>query len=208
MDPAPVALFAAGMMTLLLGLAMIGWLNGGTVIMVPLALAFGGTGQVIVGLLELRRGNPFGFTVFTSFGGFWWYYGLLNAPILPGGVAPMSTFPLATFGWTLVMWGLFSMMMWVATFRMSAALTVAFAWMTAAYLLLGAGAIDGVALVNHLGGAAAIGATVCAFYIAWGIVLKASWGRAVLPMGRSVAELLGAPAIPPGPKPSVSDPIR
>ena len=120
----------------------------------------------------------------------------------------MSAVPLATFGWTLVMWGLFSLMMWVATFRMSAALTIAFAWMTAAYLLLGAGAIDRSPLVNHLGGVAAIGATAGAFYIAWSIVLKASWGRAVLPMGRSVAELLGAPAPPPGPQPTVFDPVH
>ena len=49
----------------------------GEAVVIPLAMAFGGTAQIIAGIMEFKTGNVFGATAFTSYGAFWWWFALL-----------------------------------------------------------------------------------------------------------------------------------
>ena len=49
----------------------------GAVIVMPVALFFGGLMQIIVAVLEVFRGNVFGAVVFGTYGPFWVIYGVL-----------------------------------------------------------------------------------------------------------------------------------
>lgn len=77
-NPAPLGLICFGLTTVLLSLINAGILpKTGENVVIPLALAFGGTIQVIAGMMEFRTGNTFGMTAFMSYGAFWWWFALL-----------------------------------------------------------------------------------------------------------------------------------
>ena len=59
-----------GMTTILLNLHNVGYfaLDG---IILAMGIFYGGIAQIFAGLLEYKKGNPFGLTAFTSYGSFW-----------------------------------------------------------------------------------------------------------------------------------------
>jgi hypothetical protein len=80
-NPAPLGLMGFGLTTVLLSSINAGVLlssiNAGLLpatgepVVIPLAMAFGGTAQIIAGIMEFKTGNVFGATAFTSYGAFW-----------------------------------------------------------------------------------------------------------------------------------------
>ena len=104
-NPAPLGLMGFGLTTVLLSSINAGLLPaGGEPVVIPLAMAFGGTAQIIAGLMEFKTGNVFGATAFTSYGAFWWWFALL---ILLGNnhVLDLSAAG-STIGVCLILWGL------------------------------------------------------------------------------------------------------
>jgi len=88
-NPAPLGLVAFGLTTVLLSLINAGVLpKTGESVVIPLAMAYGGTIQILVGLLEFKAGNTFGMTAFLSYGAFWWWFALLlilgSSPMVEG----------------------------------------------------------------------------------------------------------------------------
>ena len=82
-NPAPLGLVGFGLTTILLSSINAGLLPvAGEPVVIPLAMAFGGTAQIIAGIMEFKTGNVFGATAFTAYGAFWWWFSLL---ILLGG---------------------------------------------------------------------------------------------------------------------------
>ena len=70
-NPAPLGLLGFGLTTVLLNLHNAGLFELDTMIL-AMGLAYGGLAQVIVGVMEFKRGNTFGTVAFTSYGLFWW----------------------------------------------------------------------------------------------------------------------------------------
>jgi len=71
-DPAPLGLAGFAATTLVLSFVNAKFVNAGVVeAVLPLALFYGGLGQLLAGLLEYRRGNTFGVTAFSTYGAFW-----------------------------------------------------------------------------------------------------------------------------------------
>ena len=68
-NPAVVGLAGFGMTTLILQFHNVGWCGAGPV--VALGLIFGGIAQMIAGLQEMKTGNNFGYSAFTTYGCFW-----------------------------------------------------------------------------------------------------------------------------------------
>ena len=66
-NAAPLGLLAFSLTTVLLTLVNVGLFPLNSMIL-AMGLVYGGAAQVIVGIMEYRRGNTFGTTVFTSFG--------------------------------------------------------------------------------------------------------------------------------------------
>jgi uncharacterized protein len=73
---ATLGLMGFGLTTILAGLTVGAWIGAGALF--SMALFFGGTAQIIAGIIALRKGNMFAGTAFTSYGAFWWAFVWVN----------------------------------------------------------------------------------------------------------------------------------
>jgi len=181
-NPAPLGLVGFGLTTVLLSLINAGVLpKTGENVVIPLAMAYGGTIQILAGLLEFRAGNTFGTTAFLSYGAFWWWFALL---LILGGnhVLPLDGTG-STIGVALMLWGVFTMYMWVATFRLTRALWWIFFTLWIAFYLLGLGALLAMPGLTQAGGWVGLLCGSLAMYASFALVANASFGRDVLPVG-------------------------
>lgn len=181
-NPAPLGLIGFGLTTVLLSLINAGVLpKTGENVVIPLALAYGGTIQVLAGLMEFKAGNTFGTTAFLSYGAFWWWFALLlilgtNHVLLLDGAG-------TTIGTALLLWGVFTMYMWVATFRLTRALWWIFLTLWIAFYLLGFGALLGLPQLSVAGGWVGIVCGSLAMYTSFALVANSTFGKDVLPVG-------------------------
>jgi succinate-acetate transporter protein len=181
-NPAPLGLMGFGLTTVLLSSINAGLLPaGGEPVVIPLAMAFGGTAQIIAGLMEFKTGNVFGATAFTSYGAFWWWFALL---ILLGGnhVLDLSAAG-STIGVCLLLWGVFTLGLWVSTFRLSRLLFAIFLTLWIAFFLLGGGAVLGNPTLHLLGGWVGLLCGALAMYGSFALVANATYGKEVVPVG-------------------------
>ncbi len=108
-NPAPLGLVAFGLTTVVLSSINAGLVpKDAVVVVVPLAFAFGGLGQLIAGAMEYRNGNTFGTVAFTSFGLFWWWFAFLQWTIGAGWLKPGPALGTG-LGVTFFMWGVFTL---------------------------------------------------------------------------------------------------
>jgi succinate-acetate transporter protein len=181
-NPAPLGLVGFGLTTVLLSLINAGVLpKTGENVVIPLAIAYGGTIQIIAGLLEFRLGNTFGTTAFLSYGAFWWWFALL---LLLGGnhLLPLDGTG-TTIGTALILWGVLTMYLWVATFKLTRALWWIFLTLWIAFYLLGLGALMGASGLTVAGGWVGLVCGALAMYTSFAIVTNATFGRDVVPVG-------------------------
>ena len=76
-NPAPLGLTGFALTTWMLSMVNAGWFGAdGVPLVLATAFAFGGTAQFCAGLMEMPRGNTFGFVAFCSYGAFWWAFAL------------------------------------------------------------------------------------------------------------------------------------
>jgi succinate-acetate transporter protein len=181
-NPAALGLAGFGLTTVLLSLINAGVLPaGGEPVVFPLAVAFGGTAQIIAGIMEYKVANTFGATAFTAYGAFWWWFALLllfngNHIIDLSGAGP-------TVGVALLLWGLFTLGLWIATFRLPRLLFLIFLTLWIAFLLLGLGAVLGNPMLHALGGWVGLVCGLLAMYGSFAVTTNAVHGRTVIPVG-------------------------
>jgi len=134
-NPAPLGLLGFGMTTVLLNLHNAGLFQLDTMIL-AMGLAYGGLAQVIVGIMEFKKGNTFGTVAFSSYGLFWWsLVGLILLPkmdFLTGIITP-STASMAAY---FFMWGLFTLVMFFGTLKTNRALQFVFMSLAILFFLL------------------------------------------------------------------------
>ncbi len=179
-NPAPLGLAGFGLTTVVLSCLNAGLLPAETVNgVVPLAFAYGGTAQLIAGILEFVNGNTFGTVAFTSYGAFWWWYALFLWTLGAGWIkAPAAS----SIGFILFMWGIFTLYMWVATFRTHVTLWLIFLTLWITFFLLAFGEW-GWSFGHTSGGYLGILCGALALYLSFAEVTNAAYGRAVLPIG-------------------------
>src|SRR3954451_6754797 len=93
------------------------------------AFAFGGTAQFVAGLMEMPRGNTFGFVAFCAYGAFWWAFALFVQFF-------SANVPTGFIGWWLVLWGVFSLVMWIGTLALNRTLQAIFLVLVITFFLL------------------------------------------------------------------------
>ena len=181
-NPAPLGLMGFGLTTVLLSSINAGLLpTAGEAVVIPLAMAFGGTAQIIAGIMEFKTGNVFGATAFTSYGAFWWWFALL---ILLGGNHVLDLAQAgSTIGVCLILWGMFTLGLWVSTFRLSRLLFAIFLTLWVAFFLLGGGAVLGNPTLHLLGGWVGLVCGALAMYGSFALVTNATFGRDIVPVG-------------------------
>ena len=176
-NPAPLGLFGFALTTWLLSMVNAGYLPATSVpLVIAMAFAFGGTAQFAAGLMEMAKGNTFGFAAFCSFGAFWWSFALF-ARFLGVGV------PAAAVGWYLIVWGAFTFAMWIGTFALNRALFLVFLALWPTFLLLGLAPLLGIPALTTLGGYGGLITALFAFYLGAAEIINEAHGHTILPIG-------------------------
>jgi succinate-acetate transporter protein len=174
-NPAPLGLLGFGMTTVLLNLHNAGIFDLGSMIL-SMGIFYGGLAQVIVGIMEWKKGNTFGATAFTSYGLFWW--SLVALVRLPWGANEESAM-VAYF----VVWGIFTAVMFVGTLRLNRALQFVFASLAILFFMLAIRDATGNETFGHITGWEGIICGASAAYAALAQVLNEVYGRVLLPLG-------------------------
>lgn len=179
-NPAPLGLMGFGMTTVLLNLHNVGLYSLGTMVL-AMGIFYGGIAQVIAAIMEFKKDNIFGATAFGSFGLFWFTLAfLLIMPAMGWGEAP-ETAAMVSY---LIMWGIFTGVMFIATLKLSRALQVVFASLTILFFLLAISNATGSVVVTRIAGIEGIFCGLSAIYAALAQVLNSVYGKTVMPLGQ------------------------
>jgi uncharacterized protein len=178
-NPAPLGLLGFGMTTVLLNLHNAGFFGLDAMIL-GMGIFYGGLGQILVGIMEWKKNNTFGATAFTSYGLFW--LSLVALIVLPKtgfGAAPQASAMTAY----LAMWGLFSAVLFIGTFRLNKALVFVFGSLTILFGLLVAAEATGNPMLKTIAGYEGIVCGLSAIYTGMAQVMNEVYGRTVAPLG-------------------------
>ena len=178
-NPAPLGLLGFGMTTVLLNLHNAGLYPLGTMIL-AMGIFYGGIAQVIAAIMEFKKNNTFGATAFGSFGLFWFTLAfLLIMPALGWGNPPTTAAMVAY----LVMWGIFTSVMFIGTLKINKALQVVFASLAILFFLLALGDATGNIYITRIAGIEGIFCGFSAVYTGLAQVLNGLYGRTIWPVG-------------------------
>lgn len=184
-NPAPLGLAGFGLTTVILSTINCGLMPAEAVpVVAPLAFAYGGVAQILAGVMEYRNGNTFGTVAFTSYGLFWWWYAFLVWTVGAGWIKPPA--PVGV-GITLLLWGVFTLYMWVATFKANKGVWSVFLLLWITFFLLAAGDL-GWAAGKMIGGWLGLITGIDALYCSFAEVTNGAFGRTVLPLGAPIAK--------------------
>jgi hypothetical protein len=190
-DPAPLGLSAFAITTFLLSFANLGLIPAASaVVVMPLALFYGGSAQLIAGCFEMRKGNTFGFTALSSYGAFWLFYAGL---VLLGSMGIINPPPIA-LGVALVLWGIFTFYMWIPSMFINLSLALTFSFLWPAFLALGIGAGMNWQIATQVGGALGLGAAFFAGYTGFAVTTNSIVGPGTIPLGRGLKKKTPPPA--------------
>lgn len=190
-NPAPLGLMGFGMTTVLLNLHNVGFIALDTMIL-STGIFYGGLAQVIAGVMEWKKGNTFACTAFTSYGMFWLsLVALVTLPKAGLGLAGPSGFSVPAY---LVMWGIFTAVMFFATLRLNRALQVVFGSLTVLFFMLAVGDAAGSAAIGKAAGWEGLFCGASAVYAGLAQVLNEVYGKTVWPLGPVAQNTSGAPA--------------
>ncbi len=185
-NPAPLGLLGFGLTTVLLNLHNAGLFPLDTMIL-AMGMAYGGLAQVIVGIMEFKKGNTFGTVAFTSYGLFWW--SLVALLVLPSfsfaGISGPTHEALAAY---FFMWGLFTFAMFFGTLKANRAIQFVFMSLAILFFLLvireltGNPVLFGTTTFNNLIGVEGVICGLSAVYLAIAEVLNEVHGKTILPI--------------------------
>lgn len=176
-DPAPLGLAAFALTTFILSTFNSGLLpKSAEVVILGVALFYGGLAQLFAGMWEFVKGNTFGALAFSSYGAFWmsfWYLivhsGLTKADAAKG------------VGIYLLAWTIFTIGMTVVTQRISGLLFLLFSVLSVTFVLLTVGAFASAPAITHLGGWLGLVTAFVAWYASFAGVLNGTAKRVVMP---------------------------
>ena len=167
--------------TFILNIVNAGWVDASAIgIVMLVAMLYGGLAQFMAGMWDVRRGDIFGATCFTSFGAFWMGLALfffmkfagvpVVADVSAGGVAIV-----------LIAWGIFTFYATIASLKLPKAVTWVFITLTILFFLLAIG--EFVPIVHTIAGYEGVLCSLIAWYASAGILINTVHGKTVLPLG-------------------------
>jgi uncharacterized protein len=177
-NPAPLGLFGFGMTTILLNLHNAGFYELNSMIL-AMGIFYGGMCQVIAGAMEWKKKNTFGMVAFSSYGAFW--LTLVALIVMPklGWIDKTSNAGMVAY---LIMWGIFTLLLFIGTLKLNGALQFVFGSLTVLFFLLAAGDVTGNATLKHFTGFEGILCGASAVYAGIAQVLNEVYGKTVLPL--------------------------
>ncbi len=199
-DPAPLGLAAFALTTVLLSAKNAGWMTHATgSAWLGFAFAYGGLGQFAAGMWEFRRGNTFGSTAFSTYGGFWiglalWVELVANPAVAAIAKAPATA--LATvaalnhdLGWITLVFAIVTFYLLVLSTQVNVAIFLVFLGLDITFIILAIGNFDaGSALLPtgtvKIGGYLGLVTALFAFYASAAGVATGMGGRLKFPVGK------------------------
>ena len=178
-NPAPLGLFGFGMTTVLLNIHNAGFFEMNSMIL-AMGIFYGGIAQVIAGILESKKNNTFGMTAFISYGFFWLtLVGLIFMAKWEWTAATSKD----ALGIYLAVWGVFTLLLFIGTFKLTRALQFVFGTLTVLFFLLAIGNITDNESLLKFAGWEGILCGSSAIYTGIASLLNEVYGRKVLPLG-------------------------
>jgi len=176
-NPGPLGLFGFGMTTVLLNLHNAGIYEMNSMIL-AMGLFYGGIAQIIAGVLESKKNNTFGMTAFISYGSFW--LTLVALIVMPklGWVKETSLPGMVAY---LIMWGVFTFLLFIGTLKLNRALQFVFLSLTILFFLLAYG--DATGNLKTFTGYEGIICGASAIYTGIATLLNEVYGKTILPIG-------------------------
>ncbi|HIQ00401.1 TPA: transcriptional regulator [Candidatus Bipolaricaulota bacterium] len=178
-NPAPLGLGGFALSTFILNIVNAGWVSADSLgIVMPAAMFYGGVAQLLAGMWDIRRGDIFGGTCFSSYGAFW--IGLASFFFLRwAGIVPEV--PPAGLAVFLFAWGIFTGYATIASLKLPRAITWIFITLTILFFLLGIG--EFIPVVHTIAGYEGIVCALIAWYASAAILINTVHGKTVLPLG-------------------------
>ena len=181
-DPGAWAVLAFATTSFMLGVYNTHLIGQGSLpIVFPVAFFFGGLIQILVGLLEVGRGNVFGAVVFGSYGPFWVIFGAIQVWFAKMSTASSVGAGVALF---LAMWAVLTFFFLIASLRTDWVLVAIFALIFLGLVLLAIGFQSGSLTWIKAGGWVTIAFAILAWYHAAADVINFTFGRQILSVGR------------------------
>ncbi len=179
-NPAPLGLLGFGTTTVLLNCHNAGFFGLNSMIL-AMGIFYGGLGQIIAGVLEWKKNNTFGATAFTSYGLFWLtLVALVLLPKSPYGATAADGNAMAAY---LVIWGIFTLALFIGTLRLNRALQVVFGTLVILFFLLAIAEGTANAALTKFAGYEGIVCGLSAMYAGLAQVLNEVYGRTIFPLG-------------------------
>lgn len=175
-----LGLLGYGMPGVLVSLANAGIIEAGSMI-IAMAIFMGGFAMFTAGLMEWKKGNTYGMAAYSSYGLFWFSFAALTLlPLLgittgTGGADAMAAY--------LALWGLFTLILFIGSLKMSRALQFVLGTLALVFFLEAAGAATGNGTFTIIAGYIGIVSGLAAIYTALAPVLNDIYGRTVAPVG-------------------------
>ncbi len=178
-DPGPLGLACFAMTTFCLSMVNAGLVDkAATIVVIALALVYGGATQILAGMWEFKKNNVFGATAFSSYGAFWISLGVFDLL----ATLKLVTVPSQGVWLFLLAWTIFTFYMWIGSFGTNKALLATFTLLLITFILLTIGAA-GNAAAHTMGGYVGIATAIVAWYTSAAGVINTVNGRVVLPVG-------------------------
>jgi succinate-acetate transporter protein len=146
-----------------------------------MAIFMGGFAMFTAGLMEWKKGNTYGLAAYSSYGMYWFSFAaLLLLPVLglvkdTGGAGAMAAY--------LALWGLFTVIMFIGSLKMSRALQFVLGTLALVFFFEAAGAATGNGMFTIVAGYIEVISGLAAIYTALGPVLNELYGKTVAPLG-------------------------
>jgi succinate-acetate transporter protein len=175
-----LGLLGYGMPGVLLGLTNAGIIQAGSMIL-AMAIFMGGFAMFTAGLMEWKKGNTYGMAAYSSYGLFWFSFAaLLILPALglakdTGGAGAMAAY--------LALWGLFTLILFIGSLKMSRALQFVLGTLALVFFLEAAGAATGTGMFTVVAGYIGVISGLAAMYTALAPILNDIYGKTVAPLG-------------------------
>jgi uncharacterized protein len=179
-DPAPLGLGAFALTTFVLSLV-----NARVVpatvepVVFGLAFAYGGLAQLLAGMWEFAKGNTFGATAFSSYGGFWLSYWYLTGHTDLTKAGPELHKGLGIY---LLGWAIFTTYMMIAALRTNVATFLVFVLLAVTFYFLAFGYFGPNESLTKVGGWIGLATAIVAWYTSFAGVTAFTFKRTILPV--------------------------
>jgi len=181
-DPVPLGLSGFALTTAMLSWILLGILPKTDLpVVIPVAIFFGGFAQLLAGMWAFAERNAFAAAAFTGYGAFWLSFWLLNTTFLKQIPASQQGGAQELY---LILWGIFTFYLWIASFRVSLAVNMILLLLVPAYVLIGIGTGANDTTTIQIGAGFGLACAGVAAYTAFAHVVNRTFGKdELLPVG-------------------------